>query len=73
MTNWGDGYWTADRVALLKELWGRVTVQCICNAIGNLFPPKPTRCAIIGKSDRLGLPRLRAAAHRGPMKLVLKP
>lgn len=44
--------WTDDRVAQLKELWaGGFSCSAIAKEIGDV-----TRCAVIGKIHRLGLP-----------------
>lgn len=45
-------FWTPERVARLRELWGVQRVRAIARELGC------TGNAVIGKADRLGLPRI---------------
>lgn len=50
--------WTKQRVALLKKLWpARYSAQQIADTINARYPgPYLTRCAVLGKRRRMGLP-----------------
>ena len=61
-------YWEADpvREKTLKDLWGKVTVREIANAVQQASGgERPSRNAIIGKAHRLGLRKLRDARTVG--------
>ncbi len=56
------GWWTEDRVEMLRDLWGRqgLPVREIATALGT------TRMAVIGKADRLWLEHHRDASLCNP-------
>jgi GcrA cell cycle regulator len=49
--------WSAKDVDALRALWGKETSAIIAVKIGK------TRCAVIGKANRLGLPKQHAFEH----------
>jgi len=54
-------YWTDERVDFLKLMWGKVSASRICEALEEFAPPAPSRNAVIGKAERLGLERISRA------------
>jgi hypothetical protein len=55
----GNG-WTETDIALLRELWGKVS----CEEIGQRCNPKRTPNGITGKAHRLKLPLLESASTK---------
>lgn len=71
------GWWTEDREARLRELWGTMSVRDICMDMGFAETAQPTHGSVIGKAHRMGLPpyprELRYIAPQEPKLRVRGP
>lgn len=57
------GFWTDDRITVLRQLWNLgVVTREIALALGT------TKNAVIGKADRLGLPRREQKNQQSPRR-----